>query len=422
MGREAGGDWQPRGWHGRWITIGDRVQLVGFGRTGTVRGAHPRRGVTVQWDDGGTTNAAPHRLKVIEAAPYTPPRRIPEPDPSATPDRAAAYFSRPGYPGDAWVRYDETGDLDGWIRYNRDDPFTITRYREVFNDPAWQQNVNAMRLREAPPPGTPPRTRSSLADLIPADEDDADYRHQEIEEAFREELERREFAGFGIRFEFFDVEYSTDHGVTSLEAKIFKGGQEAGYVSRIFHRDRDASLWVKHDYLSLEEEYQGQGFANAWNRHLEGWYRESGLERIEISPGLEAGGYVWAMDGYLWSDVYEVGPFMMPADDSEHRKKPIPRLMGEIARLESLLAANLDNSIPEANRLGADVLARIRAELEEARAMLERFRLSFDDPGYPSPRELALIGWRHGRDRKKDPWLGMRVLAGSNWRGVKWLT
>ncbi|SDH67528.1 hypothetical protein SAMN05421505_12036 [Sinosporangium album] len=156
MGREAGGTWQPRDWRGRWIKIGDRVRLVGAGRAGTVKSADKQRGVTVQWDDGGTTHVAPHRLlRAPSSEPAAPASRQPEePDPAATPHGADAYFTRTGQPGDAWVRYDETGDLDGWIRLDRDDPSTTVRYREVFNDPAWRSQVDAMGLREAPPPTT----------------------------------------------------------------------------------------------------------------------------------------------------------------------------------------------------------------------------------------------------------------------------
>ncbi|TMR97292.1 hypothetical protein [Nonomuraea basaltis] len=423
MGREPGGDWQPRGWHGRWIEIGDRVQLVGFGRTGTVRGASRRRGVAVEWDDGGTTTVAPHRLKVVEPTPYTPPRHVPEGDPAATPDGAAAYFSRPGDPGDAWVRYDETGDLDGWIRYNRDDPSTTVHYREVFNDPAWRRDVDAMGLREAPPPGTTAPARPSLADLIPASRDDVHDRAQEITEGFRRELQHRDYTGFGVVIDMAEPYYSEQFGGTvTLDAKVVKNGRKAGQATRIFHRDPDGSLWVSHDYLKMEDEYQGQGFASAWNGHLEGWYRESGLERIEIQPGLTAGGYVWAMNGYVWFDGYEAGPFMLPVEGSEHRKKPIPRLMGEIDYVEKLLAANRDGSAPAGYGLTDEEMEQEQAELDAARAILERLRLPFHDPAYPTPREIALIGWKPGRDRKNDPWLGHRVMAGSNWRGVKWLT
>ncbi|MFI6634294.1 hypothetical protein ACIBI7_35895 [Nonomuraea fuscirosea] len=423
MGRTPGGDWQPRGWHGRWIEIGDRVQLVGFGRTGTVIGASRRRSVGVKWDDGGTTTVAPHRLKVAEAEPYRPPRHTPEADPSATPDGAAAYFSRPGHLADAWVRYDESGDLDGWIRYNRDDPSTISRYREVFNDPAWQRDVSALGLREAPPPSTARPGRFSLADLIPASRDDVHKRSHEIEAAFRQELQQREYAGFGVVIDLAEPSYSEEYGGTvTLDAKVVKNGRKAGQTTRIFHRDPDGSLWVSHDFLKMEDEYQGQGFAKAWNGHLERWYRESRLERIEIGPGLTAGGYVWAMNGYVWFDGYEAGPFMLPAEGSEDRKKPVARLMGEIASLEALLAVNREGIAPAGYGLSDEEMEQEQAELDAARAILDRFHLPFDHADYPTPREIALIGWRPGRDRKKDPWLGLRVMAGSSWRGVKWLT
>ncbi|MEV0996892.1 hypothetical protein [Nonomuraea sp. NPDC050202] len=360
---------------------------------------------------------------MAEPEPYRPPRHVPEADPTATPDGAAAYFSRPGHPSDAWVRYDASGDLDGWIRYNRDDPSTISRYREVFNDPSWRRGVDAMGLREAPPPGASGSPRPSLSDLIPASRDDVHDRGDEITQAFRQELQHRDYAGFGVVLDMAEPDYSEeDGGEVTLDAKVVKNGRKAGQTTRIFRRGLDGSLWVSHNYLKMEDEFQGQGFAKAWNGHLEAWYRESGLERIEISPGLTAGGYVWAMDGYVWFDSYEAGPFMLPDDSSEHSKKPIPRLMGEIASLEALLAVNRDGTAPAGYGLTDEEMVQEQAELEAALAVLERLRLPFDHPDYPTPREIALIGWRPGRDRKNDPWLGHRVMAGSTWRGVKWLT
>lgn len=131
---------------------------------------------------------------------------------------------------------------------------------------------------------------------------------------------------------------------------------------------------------------------------------------------VAAGGLVSGFDGY------EAGPFVLPAEGSERRKKPVPRLMREIASLEALLAVNRDGTAPAGYGLTNDEMKQEQAELDAARAVLERLRLPFNDPAYPSPCEIALIGWLPGHDRRGDPWLGHRVMAGSARRGVKWLT
>lgn len=376
--------------------------------------------MTVRWDDGGTTTVASYRLKVIEAQPYRPPRHIPEPDPDARPDDAAAYFSRPGHPGDAWVRYDENGDLDGWIRYNRDDPATTVRYREVFNDPAWRRGVEAMGLREAPPPAdSAARSRPPLGDLIPASRDDVEDRADEIEQAIRDAIETRQYVGYGVGLDDVRLDYSDDsgHGEITIDGGVVKNGVSAGMVTRVFHREHDGTLWAYHDMLLMHPEHQGKGFASAWNRYLEEWYRESRVERIELLAALDSGGYVWAMNGYTWLNQYEPGHFSEQSDS-----KVIPRLITEISRLEALLAANRAGAIPEDHRLPDDVLEREQRELDEARAVLDRFRLPFTDERYPRPRDVAIIGWSRTRDRENDPWLGLRVMGYSAWRGVRWLT
>ncbi|MGA4995821.1 GNAT family N-acetyltransferase [Nonomuraea bangladeshensis] len=376
--------------------------------------------MTVRWDDGGTTTVASYRLKVVEAQPYRPPRHIPEPDPTARPDGAAAYFSRPGHPGDAWVRYDGNGNLDGWIRYNRNDPSTTSRYREVFNDPAWRRDVEAMGLREAPPPTpSPARARPPLGDLIPTSQKDVEDRADEIERIIRGEIETRQFAGYGIELDEVRLDYSDEsgHGETTIDGSVITNGVPAGMVTRVFHRDHDGTLWAYHDMLFLYPEHQGKGFASAFNKYLEDWYRDSGVERIELLAALDSGGYVWAMKNFTWLDQYEPGQFGEHTDS-----RVIPRLIDEIVRLEVLLAANRGGTVPDEYRLPDDVLEREQRELDEARAVLERFRLPFTDEQFPHPRDVAIIGWSRSRDRENDPWLGLRVMGNSAWRGVRWLT
>ncbi|TMR22050.1 hypothetical protein ETD86_12825 [Nonomuraea turkmeniaca] len=183
LARAPGGAWQPRDWRGRWIWMGERVQLRGRNRYGTVVGADERRGVTIDWDDGHTSTIAPHLLRVdTPVRPRTPRgRRAPHGDalfelspPPATTSPAAVRSpaARARISAGAWapapdgtapdraaIRYLASGNTRAWLTETNGRPVAyldqdgnVRRYADIAQ---WEADVNRLGLAETDPPRGP---------------------------------------------------------------------------------------------------------------------------------------------------------------------------------------------------------------------------------------------------------------------------
>ncbi|MEV6798531.1 hypothetical protein AB0M91_09305 [Micromonospora rifamycinica] len=169
-------------------------------------------------------------------------------------------------------------------------------------------------------------------------------------------------------------------------------GDHVGSLTRGISED-DTEAYALHAMLSIDDpELQGAGFARAFNSHLEDWYRQAGIRRIELEANIDVGGYAWARSGY---------DFKTPA--------AALKIMG---RLEEFLG--------RAERGALDIPEdRIDAQIEAAEALLERIRTAaFGSVDYPSAYEVSQLGRWPGAGRD-DVWIGKATLLGSSWEGVK---
>lgn len=157
-----------------------------------------------------------------------------------------------------------------------------------------------------------------------------------------------------------------------------ESGTVIGQLERTYFRNGQGDLIAEHDLQRLQEGYRGRGFDSAFGRFLEDWYRESGVAAIRLIAGLDEGGFHWARRGFQWDGT--------PSDVIER------------------LAAAVDRNEGTAGELAA------------AQQILQRLRDgSVDSLSYPSPLDVAMIGWSEGARS----WLGRRVMRGSQWYGVK---
>jgi len=170
-----------------------------------------------------------------------------------------------------------------------------------------------------------------------------------------------------------------DPGVSVRIRLTDADGNEVGHAERGIYRDADGNLAAVHELLELDPEVRGQGFASAFNQHLTDWYRQQGVERIELTANIDVGGYAWASHGYDFAD-----------EESAQR-------------IANRLMERLDGAPPEVQR--------------GARELLSRFDRPFGSDGFPTPFEIS----RLGRDPGATSWLGKDVLLNSAWEGVKWL-
>ncbi len=174
-----------------------------------------------------------------------------------------------------------------------------------------------------------------------------------------------------------------DH--VSVSVTIRDGdGNVVGSAQRVFYRDENGDLVAYHALLMLDPSVQGRGFATEFNGHMEEWYREQGVSRIQLDANIDVGGYSWAAHGY---------DFESPSG---------------ARRIERRLRSTADTYRANGNTTQADAAEAILGRMQTA---------EFGSPDYPTPYEISQVGRTDGADT----WLGRDTMLGSYWTGVRWL-
>lgn len=182
--------------------------------------------------------------------------------------------------------------------------------------------------------------------------------------------------------------YGTSHnGMTSSVSKVSANsnrvvvegiisgpdGKKIGEFVRELRLDRRGGMYADHSVLTIDPEFQGQGFAREFNNKAIDWYRQQGMSRVQLLANIDVGAYAWARGGWDWAS-----PF-----DSEVLKVRLRGMAG-----------------------GGDAQA---AKL--AQEMLDRFDgAEFGSAAYPTPFELSEMGRRPGQGRG-DNWPGKVLFA-----------
>lgn len=235
---------------------------------------------------------------------------------------------------------------------------------------------------EPPSPARPAASSKLIGNLIPDSYREADAREAEIRSVIEERLNGR-YAGLTVKVQ----SVRAGPGRAEFEADILDvDGSWVGNTHRMFSRSSvDGKVWAYHAHLSLNRKLQGQGFAEAWNSHLMAWYSESGLDRVEVSANIDAGGYTWARQGFDWKED------------------------GDAKEIADLLQRHITAG---AAQYDAD---QIRA----ARDVIDRIgRLRLEDPDFPTAYEVSQVGRKPGQG-KDHGWPGKDAMLGSSWSGVK---
>ena len=122
---------------------------------------------------------------------------------------------------------------------------------------------------------------------------------------------------------------------------------------------------------------------------MENWYYANKVEKVKVMAaggGDYIGAYVWALQGFNFSNEYEAGQMVARlktrARTSEEKKS--------VDRLERMVANATSNG-------------------------------NIDKTKLPTPLDIALVGWRPGLEQE-DTWLGQTVMKANGWYGEKNLT
>lgn len=247
---------------------------------------------------------------------------------------------------------------------------SISQDGQIYHDPAWKK---PQLIQPAPA-----RVEKTFSEIF----EDGDERY--IMAQLAGKYEGRDYAGFTVKLN--EIEY-TDIGA-GVRMSVLKDGKEAGYINRVFAEDGRS---VYHDTMELHEQYRGKGFSSAFSAHSEEMYRQSGITRINLTAGLDDGGYVWAKAGYqLDADFYRTNPTMFKME------------MRELQRSIAEEAAFYYTDEGVAGVLSAWE-SMIDEVLDEGPDALDMLDLS----------QLANLFNKDGRP------IGRSILGGTSWRGVK---
>jgi hypothetical protein len=267
--------------------------------------------------------------------------------------------------------------------------------------------------------------RISLDELIPTSYGEAHKWQSTMEQIVAELLRGRTFAGFEVRVDLENSDVTAAKNTVKIRAVIVDAeGHVQGSTRRTFTREFDPDggyrIVVRHDSLELHNHVRGGGFAKEWNEFLHDWYRESGVDRVELRAGSTVGGYAWARDGYTWHPNAPHGAEGV----FERLRDELRNLAGDLRRVEDWRYGDQTVDIEAIRqRYGSPEPGALHTELlrqwAEADQLLDRTRNGFLHGDYPTPREVSELGRQSGQHGKDATWLGKRVLLGSVWEGVK---
>jgi len=168
-------------------------------------------------------------------------------------------------------------------------------------------------------------------------------------------------------------------------------GDRVGSFVRTFTPSARGGIEVEHELLSISDEYQGTGFGSAFIRQSENYYISHGIDTVKVHAALDMGGYMWAKSGFDWDSE---------PSNREWSKDNVVEHMHDYRRRHSAGLRHPDGA-PLSNRISA-VINRLET-------------LDLSHPDYPTPSEIAGIGYRDGMST----WAGKEIMSGTNWFGVK---
>lgn len=213
----------------------------------------------------------------------------------------------------------------------------------------------------------------------------------------------------------------------------------AGAFSRQSKIDDEGNVVVHHDNLTLKPEYQGRGWATAFNRHAWEGYRRGGVTKVRVDTAA-VGGYAWARAGYDF-DI-EIAGILAPVQTSRMN------MIGDelytraywVDKLRAERMTTSGGSVAAARRERESFSTRERARVPAA--LWDEFVSKLPTPErmhayadgdthalegiFRTPAEIAAFGrehtWTEEDDRHymgQEMWLGKRFMLSAHWSGVK---
>jgi GNAT superfamily N-acetyltransferase len=196
-----------------------------------------------------------------------------------------------------------------------------------------------------------------------------------------------------------DVQWLGDDKGWFIEGSLRKGGENVGYFERYIGL-KGGKLVATHETLILEEQYQGKGYAKAFNDHLLAWYQKVGVDRIELRAGFDMGPFVWATQGYRIQGV----------EGGENRKRWVDNRLKQIEeRDDDPELRTAVRALRKANDRGEDIQPIHVASIGQ-----DDPRLHWQDEKYGDmwPGKDVLIEEHYQNSDRTREWDGVYYLEG----------
>lgn len=198
-----------------------------------------------------------------------------------------------------------------------------------------------------------------------------------------------------------------------LRGRVVDGDErDRGQWTRWLRVDFDTTLVASHAYLVLDEDVRRQGFATAYNAHLDAAYREWGVAHVEMRPE-QAGSFVWATDRRMRLHANHPYP---PA--SAHHPLTAQLEAGELRALARRGLPRIREHV-DAGRIDAALLDELDLLPEEVGVHFPPVPDHALDGVWTRPWQLAAWGREHawtGEDGR-ETWAGREALLGNWWVG-----
>lgn len=189
--------------------------------------------------------------------------------------------------------------------------------------------------------------------------------------------------------------YQPDEMSIQVEGNITVDGMNVGHFERVFMKNDDGSWSVEHKWLSIDDEYQGQGFGGKFIRRSEDYYTAVGIRDIMVTAGLEDGARHWARAGYDW-DASTVGDSFRKLDWQVENNDSIGFTDQDKAEFKAIWSRGAES-------------VELAPNYPKGMKMKD-----LKSPDFPFPAEFASLGWeRRTIDDFGDyDWAGKRLMRG----------
>lgn len=193
-----------------------------------------------------------------------------------------------------------------------------------------------------------------------------------------------------------------DNNMHTIEGTFIdsKYGSLVGHYRNYIYRDNDGRLVANHDNISLDDDIQGQGLVERFNRRKEMFYRVKGVEEIRLYANVDVGGYAWARSGYNFGPNDSAKEILRITKDGEWEEDDNGNKFNRRTLYMDSMAEIEDNIHPEEYYSYEDAINS--GEIQH-------------------PYQLSQLGKEgtHWKFRGHDMWYGKALMMGSYWDGVK---